>query len=188
MPNNPPVPDAYVPDPPNTQWSSVARYNTGNVVGPASGGGGIAEAPTDGKMYGRVSASWGRAVNVAGDTLTGQLNLYEFNILAQAFVGDSVSLQSRTATNAARWTVTFLDGSVAESGGDTGSNFNILRFHDAGGAPAKCLTIIRATGVVSLNAGLNLQPATNAAPADGDLWYDGTHLNFRHGGTTTALV
>lgn len=35
---------------------------------------------------------------------------------------------------------------------------------------------------------LNLPPTTNATPTDGDLWYDGTHLNFFHGGTTTAIV
>lgn len=35
---------------------------------------------------------------------------------------------------------------------------------------------------------IRLGVSTNSNPQDGDLWYDGTHLNFRHGGTTTALV
>jgi hypothetical protein len=35
---------------------------------------------------------------------------------------------------------------------------------------------------------LRLGTATNASPQNGDLWYDGTNLNFRTGGTTHVIV
>lgn len=40
-----------------------------------SGGGGIAEAPIDGKLYGRGSNTWQATVKLAGDTMTGHLVL-----------------------------------------------------------------------------------------------------------------
>ena len=37
--------------------------------------GGLGEAPSDGKVYGRRNAAWGAAVNLAGDTMAGPLAL-----------------------------------------------------------------------------------------------------------------
>jgi hypothetical protein len=53
-------------------------------------------------------------------------------------------------------------------------------------APGAVLSIrASTTAAAHLNMAAGATPAT---PADGDMWYDGTHLNFRHGGTTTAIV
>jgi hypothetical protein len=41
------------------------------------GGGGIAEAPTDGALYGRASSAWVKGVKLAGDTMTGKLQVID---------------------------------------------------------------------------------------------------------------
>lgn len=82
-----------------------------------------------------------------------------------------------------RWDICLGNGNT-ESGGNTGSDFAVRRYNDtgqyiSGGDP---LTIVRSSGALRLGV------TTNSSPQDGDLWYDGTHLNFHHGGTTTAIV
>jgi len=51
----------------------------GQVYGRVNGAWGVVpvrpDAPLDGAMYGRISGAWGRAVNVAGDNMTGNLNV-----------------------------------------------------------------------------------------------------------------
>lgn len=68
------VPSADVP---NTDVLTYNHVRKDYVRMPISlvggGGGGISEAPLDGFTYGRVSANWSRALNLAGGTLTGAL-------------------------------------------------------------------------------------------------------------------
>ena len=46
-----------------------------NYVDAHSGGGGLADAPSDGSLYGRLNAAWTKAVPLAGGTMTGLLTL-----------------------------------------------------------------------------------------------------------------
>jgi hypothetical protein len=113
----------------------------------------------------------------------------------------------------ARWSL-FLGNGTAEPGDGTGSDFQISRHNDAGtiGGPA-AFTISRSStqavtisGPVTINNSLTvtggisntigrinstivrLTSFVNATPADGDLWYDGTNLNFRKGATTVVVA
>jgi hypothetical protein len=53
-------------------------------------------------------------------------------------------------------------------------------------APGAVLSIRANTAAAAhLNMAAGATPTT---PADGDMWYDGTHLNFRHGGVTSVIV
>jgi hypothetical protein len=52
------------------------RYNDGNTtqwVAVSAGGGGLTDAPADGSAYGRKNNAWSKAVDLAGDTMTGAL-------------------------------------------------------------------------------------------------------------------
>jgi hypothetical protein len=39
-----------------------------------------------------------------------------------------------------------------------------------------------------INSVFSLASFVNSSPSNGDLWYDGTHLNFRTGGVTHVIV
>jgi hypothetical protein len=115
-------------------WPSPVRERTRWVFGTppaASGGGGtggIPEAPADSLLYGRKSAAWSRAVDVAGDTMTGALKISgagwpQF----QMRDGNNMAFYKGGAT---RWLMSFDNG--AESGSNAGSDFTIQRFDDAG--------------------------------------------------------
>lgn len=70
-----------------TGWTgpvgSAGAPGAGGPTGPT--GVGFADAPSNSLMYGRVNASWGRAVAVAGDTMTGALKI---NMSGAAMPGD----------------------------------------------------------------------------------------------------
>jgi len=85
-----------------------------------------------------------RYVNVTGDTITGALAVDGgVNLNAAAGVGRSMTLQTDWAT---RWAVGRTG--TAEGGSNTGSNFNIGRYSDAGTWIADAVTIQRSTGDV----------------------------------------
>ena len=58
----------------NTNQAATTSW-VRTFVGSGGGGGGISDAPSDGTTYARNNAAWVRAVNVAGDTMTGSLLL-----------------------------------------------------------------------------------------------------------------
>ncbi|MBR0741152.1 hypothetical protein JQ581_29895 [Bradyrhizobium liaoningense] len=118
------------------------------------GGGSIPEPPADALTYGRQNVggtgSWTRAVAVAGDTMTGDLTISK---AAPQIIIDRTTAQScvfvgkRGGLN--RWHMAF--GSTgAETGGNAGSDFNIVRYDDAGGSLGAVLTVSRATGLMTL--------------------------------------
>ena len=176
------IPMSHLLDPPYNTMASPPLWTTpggGAAPTPTTPGG-----PVNSIQYNSNGAFGGDAGLTWANT---NFSVTGYILLIAPGAGSSASLIAKNPNNATRWTAEFINQD-AESGSDTGSNFQIKRWRDAGPPPIACLTISRATGVVSLATGLNLQPATNAAPQDGDLWYDGTHLNFRHGTTTTVLV
>jgi hypothetical protein len=125
--------------------------------------GGIADAPSDGKSYGRLNAAWTQVLPITGGTLTGNLSL------APASGNSALSLQASAAGlgnilqgaigTAARWRVLLGDGAAESGTNNTGSNFTIQRFTDAGALIDTPLTIARANAA--------------AAPATPTLTYTG---------------
>lgn len=160
-----------------------------------SGGGGIADAVADGKMYGRINNTWQTAVKLGGDTMTGHLSLLtnpgDTNAVRKDYVdgaittagastklpkdgsepmtGDLVITKSYPGLNLnktasgqtayingsmnalARWGLALGD-QVAESGSNAGSDFNILRYNDAGTFVDIPMSISRATGLAIIKA------------------------------------
>ena len=72
FPNSPTVGQVFPATPivgvPSYSWDGTKWTTIGAPLG-------IVDAPNDGKMYGRESALWARAVGLAGDTMTGMLTL-----------------------------------------------------------------------------------------------------------------
>lgn len=117
--------------------------------------------PMDGTAAIGVSALFARADHVhpsdtsrlalTGGALTGSLS-------ATGFVANAATPAYRglnyTTANVLRWAV-YTDA-TAESGSNTGSNFSIARYNDAGAALGAALSINRASGATSILGALNV--------------------------------
>jgi hypothetical protein len=70
-----------------------------------------------------------------------------------------------------RWAIR--TGSIAETGGNSGSDFRITRYNDAGGGLGDALTITRATGAISSPLFINAVNDAAAATAGVQIgqWY-----------------
>jgi hypothetical protein len=140
----------------------IGRSNGTIVQVNSPSGGGISDAPSDGTLYGRVSATWVQGVKLAGDTMTGTLTVAPASGGAQivakplaagqpaqfigniAASGQTISWFGQVA-GSARWRVQLGNG-AAESGSNVGSDFGISRFSDAGALIDTPLIITRSTG------------------------------------------
>jgi len=112
--------------------------------------GGLGEAPQDTKFYGRKNAAWSRGVDIAGDTMTGNLTINSdsaeliFGKTANNGFGRIMSYRNGLP----RWLM-FMSDTEPETGvGNSGSDFSIFRFDDAGALIDSLPTfkIDRATG------------------------------------------
>jgi phage gp45-like len=123
--------------------SLIGGGGGGGGDGGGDGGGGIPEAPIDGLQYGRQNATWTpvTAADVGPVTVT---NL----IINKPASGTSASIQGQIS-GTARWQVSLGDV-LAESGNNTGSDFRINRYNDAGDLINVPLWIRRDTGVVTI--------------------------------------
>ena len=136
----------------------------------------VARDHTTGLAYYRVrSASvWGPwtldaddKVSIAGDTMTGDLTIVKASpnfVLNKAASGQHAQLIGQKGGQH-RWSVNAGDDAT-ESGGNSGSNFRISRFIDAGTYLDDPLTINRATGNATFqhqvfSAGFNIIASTN---------------------------
>jgi hypothetical protein len=158
------------------------------------------DAPIDGKMYGRVNWSWGRAVNNAGDTLTGNLVFSppsgnsSYLGLNKPASGMGNYLIGNT-NGLGRWWITFGD-TVAESGSNAGSNFQIANYNDSGSAIGTPLFINRASGISTfpgMFVGANPAPTSVADSIGQHLVFNpfsGSALNFNaySNGSTNKYV
>jgi hypothetical protein len=160
-----------VPDPGATAGTTrfLCENATWAAVPPS-----IPDAPVDGTLYGRVSATWVQGVKLAGDTMTGQLNISpptgSANVVLSPVTGSNSSqiiLNKPTGVvgavcsivgqtgNANRWIIS-LNGGAAESGGPTGvtgSDFSITRYNNSGGGIDSPLSIGRSNGAVTFGSG-----------------------------------
>jgi len=119
--------------------------------------GGITDAPSDGTLYGRVSATWVRGVKLAGDTMTGNLviatpaGVDASLILNKPASGTKDTLIGQT-NGSVRWIVNLGSG-AAESGASAGSDFSINRYDNTGTFIDTPLLIGRAGGSINFNGG-----------------------------------
>jgi len=130
----------------------------GQAKANAVGGGGLTDAPNDGKAYARQSAAWNTSpsfggtvsVLVAGNPV---LSLVSTGVSAVCVINGRVN-------SLARWQLQLSDGN-AESGSNAGSNFALARFNDAGVAIDIPLYILRNTGQMVVGP----SPVSGAPPS-----------------------
>jgi hypothetical protein len=136
------------------KWNGVT-WDVTSLVNP--------DAPADGKTYGRKDAGWSRAVDVAGDTMTGDLAIaYATPRLTFNKTDPTKANNIFGQTNGAlRWQLA-LGNNAAEGGSNTGSDFAIFRANDAGATVDAPLSIARANGLTTLAGDLNIVKAAGS--------------------------
>jgi len=178
----------------STDGSSMtleARAFTGAVVGP------LYVRQKKGGTWGAWQQQSGSAadldttyVNASGDTMTGNLKLTNadpaFTVDKPVGAGHAATLLG-TMNGSARWMVQIGDGN-AESGGNLGSDFRVIRFNDAGTSlDTSNLIIDRSTGSASFSNGVTAGASgTSGAYGFGStntkyLQYDGTSFRLNGG-------
>jgi len=136
---------------------SATPFSAGRVIfaGFGIGSNNMPEAPADGTAYGRRGSdtSWQAAVAKAGDTMTGNLTLASPDpyLLINAGAGTHSSSIAGQKGGITRW-IMIPGSSDAETGGNAGSDFQLIRANDAGGLLDIPLAISRATGDLSVSA------------------------------------
>jgi len=108
------------------------------------------------------------AVAKAGDTVTGTLTLQTPTalVLRKPSAGDSNNIYGNGNGGQPRWVLSLGD-SGAESGSNSGSNFSVARFNDAGTFIDYPFTINRATGDATFSSNLTIGGATATKPGGG---------------------
>jgi hypothetical protein len=153
-----------------------------SVPGPTGPQGLVPEAPTDGQIYGRkgqATASWQPVLPLTGGTLAGPGDLTLHNLfvtnVVQVQSGAGITIRDAAGVNrqilgstaaSTRWQLVLGD-SAAETGSppNTGSNFSVSRYSDAGAIIDAPLSINRASGQVTIADAIKL-PANNATMVD----------------------
>jgi collagen triple helix repeat protein len=170
---------------------SAGQYWSGTKTWVALPAAGLDQATADG-LY----------VNVTGDTMTGDLTMTKASpVFTLNKTGGTVDAAIFGKSNGVlRWAIDVADA-IAETGSNTGSNFQIFRYNDAGtiiGAPVQ---ISRATGVASFASqptvgGFPLVPmavsdTAPSSPIDNMFWFNTNvaKLYFRYNdGSSTQWV
>ncbi len=148
------------------------------VNGVPIGGGATITEPVGPGTWGRLATGlWERSVALAGDTMTGDLHVEAPNGIAIAALpaaNAGLYMTRQAGFNASvfastdalrRWSVVFADDS-AETGANTGSNFIVNRYNDAGVSIDTPLIISRATGEITLRSGLHIESAVDWSTLD----------------------
>lgn len=123
-----------------------------------------------------IGSHWGIRCGASQNSSANCTNLTAIEAVANNF-------GSGTISNAigVRVTVNKLSGTITTACG--------IQIDDTNSTATTAYNInSKGAGINLFNSGIRLGVTTNSNPQDGDLWYDGTHLNFRHGSTTTVLV
>ncbi len=150
-----PTGPASFPDAP----SDGKTYGRNDAAWVATSSGGIPEAPTDGALYGRASAAWAKGVKLAGDVMTGSLQIsstaYANFYLTKGGTGYGSNIWGTSLGNAARWQLALGDN-AAEGGSNSGSNFTVSRCDDTGNNIDNPFAINRATGYTRISKALQV--------------------------------
>jgi len=155
----------------------------GQVYGRVNGAWGVVpvrpDAPLDGAMYGRISGAWGRAVNVAGDNMTGNLNVAG-NVGFNTASGGSVNMAGNlTVGGGSSLGSANLNSTLTVAGATT------LNSSLAVGTAAHLYSSLIVDGTTNLNSNLAVGGTTtlNALTVNGAANLSATNLTV--GGTTT---
>ena len=108
------------------------------------------------------------ALPLAGGTMTGTMTLQTPTalVLRKPSAGDSNNIYGNGNGGQPRWVLSLGD-SGAESGSNSGSNFSVARFNDAGTFIDYPFTISRATGDATFSSNLTIGGATATKPGGG---------------------
>jgi hypothetical protein len=117
-------------------------------VGPAS----IPEAPSNGNLYGRVNGGWATTGTFGGSITINSAT--DADLVLNKPASGRINLVAGETNGSLRWGL-FLGDSAAESGGNAGSNFYIVRYGDNGAAVDTPLQIIRSSGLVYVSPSAN---------------------------------
>ncbi len=127
----------------------------------ASPSSGIQDAPSDGNLYGRMNALWtpvsASFLPLTGGTLTGPLTgtfaAFPGGLSASSLSLEDLSPAERyirgTSAGVRRW-VMDLGDATAETGGNTGTNFVLNAYSDAGSFLQTLISGSRATGQIAI--------------------------------------
>lgn len=128
------------------------------------------------------------AVNIAGDTMTGDLTIAHAGavllrvdssndnsalLLDKGASGKTAAINAYT-NNTIRWQMN-MGNTSAESGSNAGSDFTLLSFNDAGSTIATAFSIVRSTGLTTFSSGVVATYGT----------FGGTTINANAALTTT---
>jgi len=115
-------------------------------------GSGVPEAPNDGKYYGRHNAGWADLdsiyFSIFGGTVFGSIAIhanFPSFILIPTGPNNIAGLFGTDQSQRARWAI-YLNNADTESGSNSGSNFSIDRYDDAGNLIDAVLSISRQNG------------------------------------------
>jgi hypothetical protein len=171
-------------------------------VAAGGGGGGIGDAPSDDRLYGRTNGIWSRVISVYGDTMLGVLQLESalhvegtsylnnVNIVGDAAGSGHImmirngNIPARiygTALSAAeadfhRWDITL--GNTEPETVDDGSNFEIASWNDLATVRTIVLAIDRLSGLATVKAppvaplGIATKQYVDSAIASGGTFVD----------------
>ena len=113
-----------------------------------------ADAPAISQLYGRYNNGWvqvgSQFLALTGGAMTGGL-VFNGTGSARAIAGQSAGVM--------RW-VEYIADATAETGGNSGSNFSLVRYSDAGAIIDTPLSISRASGLVSMPDGATVPTAS----------------------------
>ena len=126
---------------------------------------GLGDAPSDGKTYGRLNAGWVQVLPITGGTLTGTLTAPNVTVTGAVITlgGNAIANPALNVNGAAgtargvrfftasiqRWSV--IATNAAEGGANSGSDFSINRYDDAGTFIDAPLSISRVSGNVTFS-------------------------------------
>jgi hypothetical protein len=159
-------------------WGSKGRFF--NVPGPT-----IKDTTSSG-------ATGDTALNSFNGTTVTATNAATYSVLATVYITPPIQGTNVTAT---KLRAIYATGSIETTGsmscvGLTSSSGNVNLFSTVGvGKNAISSSFLAVAAGSTTRSALNLASGVApTSPADGDIWYDGTNLNFRLGGTTKTFT
>lgn len=123
--------------------SDTTLATTAFVHAVVASGGTFVDAPADGTSYGRLNNNWAGVLPLTGGALTGALSVQGANPLNLTGLNGSTRNLFWQTAGVNRWSLTAFQG---ETGANSGADFSISRYNDAGTQIDSPMSITRSTG------------------------------------------